>query len=147
MKERIVIQKKPIARARKTRQPKNAPKFETMFEDEGDPLEDVDYGSDDLEISADNEMTAIVQQIKEQKKAQQDRFRIARDPDYWCALCFQSHEQRDQFLDIIGWRDLGEKYLNGLEVARRLGVEVKWFPMSPLPQRGKPKKYTRKEVI
>jgi hypothetical protein len=123
------------------------PRLETMFEDEGDPLEDVDYNPNDLEASATNEMTEIVRQIKEQKKALQDRFRVARDPDYWLALCFQSHEQRDEFLQKSGWAAPDTKYLNGLEIAARLGVSVSPIEIKPLPLRGKPKKYQGKEVM
>jgi hypothetical protein len=123
------------------------PELETMFDFDGDPLEGVEYDPNDLEASAERELSEIARLIKEQKRAVLDRFRVANDPDYWVALCFQCHEQRDEFLVNAGWADLGDKYLNGLEVARRLGVPVKIYDVSPLPLRGKPKKFTREEVI
>jgi len=126
---------------------KRLPDIETMFNVDGDPLEDVDFDPNDLEASATAEMSEIVRLIKEKKKESSDRFRTANDTDYWVALCFQCREQRDEFLRKAGWSDLGEKYLNGLEIARRLGVDVEVFDLKPLPLRGKPKKFSRKEVI
>lgn len=123
------------------------PRLETMFEDEGDPLEDVDYQENDLEHSADSEMSEILRQLKEKRKAQADTFRVARDPEYWVALCFQSREQKDEFLQKIGWADLGDKYLNGLEVCRRANVDIDPIEIQPLKQRGKPGKYSLKEVL
>jgi len=126
---------------------KRLPDIETMFNVDGDPLENVDFDPDDLEASATAEMSEIVRLIREKKKQSADRFRIAEDTDYWVALCFQCREQRDEFLKKAGWSELGEKYLNGLEIARRLGIDVKVFDLKPLPLRGKPKKFSREEVI
>jgi len=126
---------------------KRLPDIETMFNLDGDPLEDVDFDPNDLEASATAEMSEIVRLIREKKKESADRFRIADDTDYWVALCFQCREQRDEFLRKAGWSDLGEKYLNGLEIARRLGIDVKVYDIKPLPLRGKPKNFSRKEVI
>jgi len=132
---------------KKTRIAKRLPNLKTMFEDEGDPLEDVEYNDADLEASADAEMTEIVKQIKERKRQMQERFRVANDTDYWFAMCFQSREQRDEFLRLTGWAAPGEKYLSGLKVAQVLGVEIGVIELDPKPLRGKPRKYTRKEVI
>lgn len=126
---------------------KKLPVLETMFEDEGDPLEDVDYNPNDLEASATGEMSAILRAIVERKKALQDRFRVANDPDYWVALCFQSHEQRNEFLQKSGWGAPDTRYLNGLEISSRLGLDISPIEIEPLPLRGKPKKYQGKEVM
>ena len=123
------------------------PRLETIFEDDGDPLEDVEYDDGNLELSADRELSEIVKQIKERRQARMEMFRVARDPDYWFALCFQSREQRDEFLQKSGWIDLGDKYLNGLAIARRLGLDVPPVELKPIPLRGNPKKYSEKEVI
>lgn len=123
------------------------PPLETMFEDDGDPLENVSYNKNDLEASADSEMSEILRQIIERRKALRDRFRVAGDTDYWVALCFQTSEQRDEFLEKSGWGARGTRYLNGLEISGRINVDIKPIELSPIPQRGRPEKYTRKEVI
>ena len=123
------------------------PDFDTMFEDEGDPLEAVEYDANDLETSAEREMSEVVKQIKADKQARYERFRIARDPHYYVVLCFQSHEQRDEFVEKTGWATVGERFVNGLDVARKLGVDVKPIPLEPLPQRGKPHLYRPEEVL
>ena len=126
---------------------KRLPRLETMFEDEGDPLVAVDYIEGNLEQSAANEESEILRLLKEKKKALFDQYRLNYDTDYWCALCFQSHEQRDEFLSKSGWSALDGKYVNGLEIARRLGLDVKPITLKPRGLRGHPKKYKREEVI
>jgi hypothetical protein len=147
MKTYKKIQKQKTVKMAGKKSFKRLPDIETMFDVDGDPLEDVDFDPNDLEASATAEMSEIVRLIREKKKESSDRFRIANDTDYWVALCFQCREQRDEFLRKAGWSDVGEKYLNGLEIARRLGVDVEVFDLKPLPLRGKAKKFSRKEVI
>ncbi len=148
MKERPVIEKKTVSLDKRERASlKKLPDLATMFEDEGDPLEDVEYDENDLEASADAEMSEILRQIKERRKAQNDRFRIARDPRYFVVLCFQSHDQVNEFLRKSDWAEEDTVYLNGLEIARRLGVDVQPIALEPLKLRGRPKKYSRAEVL
>lgn len=124
-----------------------APDLETIFEDDGDPLEAVEYDENDLEASSDNEMTEIVRQIKAEKKAQYERFRIGRDPHYYLIVCFQSTDQRDEFAHKAGWDTVDGRFVNGLEVSKKLGLDVAAIPLKPLPQRGKPHLYRSEEVL
>jgi len=149
MKPRPALEKREVSLPKRGRQPlKRLPNLDTMFEDEGDPLEDVPYEelANDLEASADAEMSEMLRQIKERRKADRDRFRVARDPAYFLVLCFQSHDQRNEFLAKSGW---GEDtcYLNGLEISRRLGLDVAPIEIKPLAFRGKPGKYSKMEVL
>ena len=123
------------------------PRVETIFDDEGDPLEAVDYEVEDLEASADEEMSEIVRQIKEQKKARYEQFRIASDPDFYLLMCFQSSDQKKEFLEKSKWEAFQELFVNGLEVASMLNLEIAFQPIKPLPLRGRPNKYSKKEVI
>jgi hypothetical protein len=127
------IERREIKVGRKGRGPLRMPRLETMFEDEGDPLEDVPYEelANDLEASADAEMSEMLRQIKERRQADRDRFRVARDPDYFVVLCFQSRDQRNEFLAKSEWGQEDEKYLNGLEVCRRLGIDVVPIEIKP----------------
>lgn len=149
MKKRPVIEKKTFSMGKRERiSLKKLPDLATMFEDEGDPLEDVEYQENDLETNADSEMSEMLRQIKERRKAQNDRFRAARDPDYYVVLCFQSHDQKEEFLQKSGWAaEARTCYLNGLEICRRLGIDVQPIEIKPLELRGKPKKYSRSEVL
>ena len=134
-------------RARVKKIDRNAPDFDTLFEDEGDPLEVVEYDAENLEVSAEREMSEIVRQIKADKKTRYERFRIEQNKHYYLVLCFQSCDQRDEFVQEVGWPTTEGRFINGLEVARRLGVDVKPFKLEPVKGRGKPHLYSREEVL
>jgi hypothetical protein len=68
-----------LKRAKVQKVDRNAPNLETVFEDDGDPLEAVEYEPGEIQTNADREMSEIVAQIKAEKKAQYERFRTARD--------------------------------------------------------------------
>jgi hypothetical protein len=57
------------------------------------------------------------------QKAEQ-QYRDAVDTEFWFCVCFQSREQKDAFIRALGWGDLGDKHMDGIELARRLGVEI-----------------------
>ena len=126
---------------------KKLPDLDTMFENEGNPLAKVEYSAGDVEGNATKEMSEILRQLTERRKAQRDLFRVARDPDYFVVLCFQSHDQRNDFLLKSGWGEADERYLNGLQVCRLLGIDVQPIDIKPLGLRGKPKKYSEAEVL
>lgn len=127
---------------------RNGPKFDTLLgEFEDDPLGEVAYDESNLEVSATAEMNEIGKKIMENKRASQERFRLENETDYWLALCFQSQAQRDDFLSKTGWGDPGDRYINGLDVARRIGADVQPIELPVQPLRGKPKKFSGKEVI
>lgn len=137
-----------IALVKPQKHGKNAPDFDTLFEwDGGDPLEAVEYDEDDPEGSADAEMTELVRQIKAEKRAQYDRFRVGRDPRYYVVVCFQSHDQMEEAVQKLGWDVRWGRFVNGLDVCRQLGVDVAPIELEPLPQRGKPHLYSREEVL
>jgi hypothetical protein len=68
--------------------------------------------------------------FKARAKAEQQRFEDATDSEYWVAICFQTREQKEEFLRKLSLLDLGDKYLDGLAVARALKVKI----TSPTPQ-------------
>jgi hypothetical protein len=61
-----------------------------------------------------------------QKRAREEnqRFEDATDSEYWIALCFQTREQKEEFLKKLDLLDLGDKYLDGRAVADKLGVQL-----------------------
>lgn len=108
------------------------------------PLDTLDY-PDDPEQAATVEISEALAFIKAERQKKRDAWRVTVDPEYWVCVCFQSREQKEGFLTKAGWLDLGEKYLDGLEVAKRLGVEVLPIPLSTKTPPLAPKSL-RKEV-
>ncbi len=67
------------------------------------------------------------------RQEEADRFADATDSEYWFAVCFRSREHKEAFLEALDLLDIGDKYLDGHEVAKRLKVklgEVKEFKKS-----------------
>lgn len=121
-----------------------APHYHSLYETEASPLSALEYPGD-VEGNATVELETVESFIKEQRQGERERWRLLTDPDFWCCLVFQSREQRDDFLARAGWADIGPKYLNGLAVAHRLGIDIDPIalprkPVRPMPRplRGAP---------
>ena len=63
--------------------------------------------------------------FQERAKTEQARLTLATDSEYWVCLCFETRQQKEAFLQRTKLADLGDKHINGLEVAKRLGVPFK----------------------
>lgn len=55
-------------------------------------------------------------------KSEQRRLTLSTDSEYWVCVCFETREQKEAFLKRMKLADLGDKHIDGIEVARRLGV-------------------------
>lgn len=53
-----------------------------------------------------------------------DRMKVALDYDTSFNVVFTSMEQRDAFLAATGWDAHGKRYLNGVDLAAKLGVKL-----------------------
>lgn len=84
-----------------------------------DPLAGVEY-TGDLAADAAAELTAMEQGYRDRASAEADRFRAATDSEFWFAVCFTSREEKEAFLDELGARSIGDKYLDGQVLARLL---------------------------
>lgn len=62
--------------------------------------------------------------FRKRAKDEGKRFEQATDTEYWACLCFQTREQKEAFLKALNLLAIGDKYLDGQEVARVLGVEL-----------------------
>ena len=126
---------------------RSAPDFESIFSDDGNPLLDLpDLG--DIQSNSDQEISAVQLEIERNRAAFEERFRITADPEFFFCVCFQSRDQKEEFLKNIGWfDDLGDKYLNGLDVARRLDIPVTIVPLEPRKLRGGVEKFRKDFVI
>lgn len=83
----------------------------------------IDYRGE-LEHDALAETDALMSEFQKRAKAEEDRVEIATDSEFWFAVCFQTREQKDEFLKNMGLFQIGDKYLDGVRVARKLGVSI-----------------------
>lgn len=61
--------------------------------------------------------------FKERAEAEKARFKLATDSEYWVCLCFETREQKQEFLTAVGHED-GDKHVDGLALAARLGITL-----------------------
>lgn len=90
---------------------------------EPDPLADVKHGNG-LENDCNAEIDAIAAGFRHRMNRENDRFRRATDTEHWFAVCFIDRAAKERFIAAIGGTDLGDKYLDGHELARRLGIAI-----------------------
>lgn len=70
-------------------------------------------------------MTSVASQaFKAKAKNEAKIFKDNTDTEYWFAVCFQSREQKDAFLEALDLKNHGDKYLDGQFVAKKLGVTL-----------------------
>ena len=98
-----------------------------LLGDDASDDEDVDegpLGPDVVERMAAEELSEVLAGFKARERTEEQRFHDATDTEYWFALCFQTREQKEEFLRKMGWADLGDKYLDGMAAAERSGIEL-----------------------
>lgn len=88
-----------------------------------DPLADVEY-TDNNEHNATAELDAVALGFRERAKREQQRFKGATDTEFWAALCFRDRASKDAFLAAVGAARLGDKYIDGHQFAKLVGVEL-----------------------
>jgi hypothetical protein len=128
---------------------RNAPSFDSLFDDGDDNIFAGAEFDGDLQDDADTTMSEALRAVIERKKASMERFRVASDPEFYFCVCFQSREQKEDFLKKAGWESIGDggRFLNGLEVARRLNIGIEVLPIEPLKLRGKIKRYKPDDIL
>ena len=99
-----------------------------------EPEDGVPYAGT-FEADSKAELGQVLKDMQGQAKAAQERFRLNTDTDYYLCLCFVSRDQKREFLDRLAMTDLGERFLSGVEVAKRLGVKL--TPVDYKPHAGK----------
>jgi len=78
----------------------------------------------DAAVDSAADLDAVQAGFRARAKDESSRKALATDTEYWCALCFQTREQKEAFLRALNLLTLGDKYLDGQRVARVLGVEL-----------------------
>lgn len=87
------------------------------------PLDELEY-TGNSEKDSELELDALSSGFRERRKNEQARKLAATDSEYWCALCFPTRELKEEFLKKLSLINLGDKYIDGMKVAERLGVEL-----------------------
>ena len=98
---------------------------------EPDPFADIEY--EGLESDGASEASALLLGFRKRAKDEEKRFREATDSEYWFAVCFRNREQKEAFLKALEWSKYGDKYLDGLRLARDRHIEL---PPDELRPRG-----------
>lgn len=92
---------------------------------------------DDPEANVDAEVSEVLSQIAAAKKERRDTYRVMTDFNFYLVVCFQSTDQRDEFVKQAQWRTDGA-FVDGLDVARRLGLDVPPINMPSKTNRAMP---------
>ena len=135
-------------RINRVRPGEQAPDFDSLFDASGirNPLRKLkDTG--DFQQNAEQEISATLAAIKAEKKERRDQYRVLTDPNFYLVVCFQSTDQKDEFLRLSGWAEEGAKYLDGLEIAAKLGVDVRPINLPRKSTRPAPKALRGHEFI
>jgi LPS O-antigen subunit length determinant protein (WzzB/FepE family) len=91
----------------------------------------------DMEKEAVAEVSEVLEGFRRRAERENQRMTDAIDSEYWVALCFQTREQKEEFLHKAGLIDLGDKYLDGMKVARALKIKLS----SRVPDLPQPRKF------
>ena len=73
---------------------------------------------------AQKQISDILKKFKEQKKSEAKTYWDNVDSEYWFCLCFQTRQQKDDFLEAMKWDRFGDKYLDGVEVAQAMKIPL-----------------------
>jgi len=84
---------------------------------------------EELEAEAAREPNEVMAAFEERVKNEEARLQDATDSEFWFTLCFQTRKQKEEFLTKAGLIHLGDKYLDGMKVAKVMGIKLE----SPVP--------------
>ncbi|MBF1221576.1 MAG: hypothetical protein HXM21_00200 [Haemophilus influenzae] len=121
LKEQAMIKKRQAKEAAAVRKRQQAKKYIELPEETGD-----------VEKDSEAELDALQKGFRDAIKREDKRFELATDSEYWFCVCFQSREQCNAFLKAMDLLEIGDKYLDGQEVAKKLGVKL---PEANIPYR------------
>lgn len=102
--------------------------LESLDGDEGlnpdDPLGGLDCEGLTNEEATTKETSAVLAAFIARSKAEQERFALVTDSEYWVGLCFQTREQKEHFLREAKLLQAGDKYIDGALLAKRMGITL-----------------------
>lgn len=90
----------------------------------GGEEEEEDERTGDLEVDGREGLEKVMSAFQLRAKAEERRMEDVTDTEFWFAMCFETREQKEEFLQKLKLLDLGDKYLDGLAAAKILGVKL-----------------------
>lgn len=110
------------AKSRSARKKLKSPVLYNIPEQTGNP-----------EIDSKADLDEVQKSFRERIKMENERFQNTTDSEYWFAVCFQTREQKEAFLKAMNLFLIGDKYLDGVEVAKQLGINIPTANINYLP--------------
>jgi hypothetical protein len=98
-----------------------------------DPYEGIDFTGDDGQAAVDAEAVAMKQALREADNRYAEKRNLINQSEYWFCMVFETREQKDIFLNAMGWINLGDKYLDGTQIARMNNIELPKVELPPEP--------------
>lgn len=90
----------------------------------------------EAEAAADvQEMSEALRKFKERAAAADQRLLDNTDSEFWICVGFQNRAMKEEFLKKAGLFEHGDKYLDGVVVARVLGIQIE-TPIPSMPNFG-----------
>src|SRR5688500_1366452 len=83
----------------------------------------------DAETQSLEEMVEVLTGVKDRAAKENKRITDATDSEYWIAVCSQTRAQKEELLQKLGLLAEGDKYIDGLALARAMGIVIE----SPTP--------------
>lgn len=117
------------------------PNFNGLFNPEDpNPIDGIDW-TGDPEVDAQMELGATENAFIENEQQRLEAYRMTLDPEFFFVVCFQSREQKAEFLQKAGFAaaGLGDKYLDGLRVAKFMDIDIKPIPLQKKTPKPMPK--------
>lgn len=85
---------------------------------------DSEFVPGSLQETTRRELSEYEAAFKARAQAESKRMELATDSEYWTCLVFQTREQAEAFAAAVPWLEQGAKYVDGVQVARSLGIEL-----------------------
>lgn len=147
-RQQLDLNSKGSRRINRVRPGEMAPDFDSLFDPAGirNPLAKL-QDTGDMTENAEQEISATLAAIKAEKRQRRDQYRTITDLNFYIVVCFQSTVQKDEFLAKSGWAEEGTKYLDGLELAAQLEIDVQPINLPRKSVRPAPKALRGHEFI
>ena len=65
-----------------------------------------------------------VSKLSESRKAESQLFKDNTDANYFSCIIFNTKAQRDEFIEKVGLTPEDPQYINGLELAQKVGINI-----------------------
>lgn len=102
------------------------PQFESLTEAQiENPFDDDPDLTVGLQGDSDEAISLALETVLNERSERRDMYRVINDEHYYFLVCFQSEQQKLEFLEKAGWKGLGDaRFLDGLKLAELLGMDV-----------------------